>query len=958
MGKNVTTSTITAKKQKILIVDDTPENLFALEKVLADVDAEVIKADSGNDALKLTLHNDFAIAILDVQMPDMDGFELAEILRNSDKTRHLPIIFLSAIYSDDYSVFKGYESGGVDFITKPYNPAILLSKVNVFLQLNRQTLELQRKIELERSKNYLEDILRCLGDGIVVISLDGVIKTVNAAASRLLGRQESELTGASIDTVFKDKKSRGWIRRHIAAKKSAGGTRKTSTTLESTITTTGSTIPVLISCSPLYGGGDSITPVKRTKGQITHFIVVIRDITEQTNAKKREIAMGGDLHAVVEATDELIACINLEALFRRAVELARDKLGIDRCAIFVMRDGKVRGTYGIDVDSRTTDERSHEIPLDDVWRKRFSPPEPNAPKWQSVMEARTYWNGEKSVTISDGWVAITPIHASDSASPPIGVFVNDSMVTGDAIDELKQDLLAVYCSSVARIAEIKESEQCVREQAALLDITADAVMVLDLDNRIIYWNKGAERLYGYHSEEVIGMDLHSLISDTSMIKFANAKSKNPASGEWRTRMGHTAHDGRELTVESSCTLMLDEMKQPKSILLVNTDITDRVNIEQQLLRAQRIESIGTLAGGIAHDLNNVLAPILLSVQMLKLKLPKDAFGKILDVMESNAKRGGALVNQISTFARGAEGENQLLKMKRVLTEIKSMFAETLGNDITMEVNAPNDLYPIMGNPTQLHQAFLNLCVNAREAMPKGGRIAITAANIEIDKSFAVMFREIAHGSYIAVSVSDTGSGISDDVIGKIFEPFFTTKDAANGAGIGLATSLEILESHKGYIGVKSAVGEGTTVTVYLPAETDNQLEDTGILKIAALPRGHGELVLVVDDEASVREIVKETLECYGYRVVTAVNGAEAIGEMSRNKTEVALVLLDIEMPIMDGTTAIPAIKLINSDVKMILMSGVRSHEKVTNTIKSTINAFLTKPFTAEVLLTAMKEVLA
>ena len=198
--------------QKILIVDDKKENLFTLEKILADTKAEIIRASNGNDALKASLNHDFALAILDVHMPEMDGYELAELLRGEKKTRHMPIIFLSAVYSDDYHVFRGYEAGAVDYITKPFNPKIFLNKVNAFLQLDRQKMELLQKIELEKSKSYLENILMSVSDAIIVFDRNAGIRTVNRAAMQLLDYREDEIVGESVSVIFEGDEIESWMR--------------------------------------------------------------------------------------------------------------------------------------------------------------------------------------------------------------------------------------------------------------------------------------------------------------------------------------------------------------------------------------------------------------------------------------------------------------------------------------------------------------------------------------------------------------------------------------------------------------------------------------------------------------------------------------------------------------------------------------------------------------------------
>ncbi len=784
--------------------------------------------------------------------------------------------------------------------------------------------------------------LHSAANGILITAADGKITWANPAVTKLTGYTLDELVGQNSRILQSTEQDKAFYH-----------------DLWTTILAGEVWQGELINCrkdGSHYNEEMTITPVKNDDGKIANFIAIKRDITEETGSKERERFMASSLQTVVEATDELIACPDMESLFRRAVELAREKLDIERCAIFVEDDGKVKGTFGTDMNGRTTDDQDLTMPMDKVWKNRFNALIGSDKQWTTVEEAGSYPSGKEVIKIDKGRVVITPIPASDTSNTAFGIFVNDTAISGAEITDIKQDILAIYCSSLGKIAEIKRSEQRVREQAALLDITADAVLVLDLNNKIIYWNKGAQKLYGYEASEVLGKEMGALVNDSSISTIDKIRVENRVTGEWRTVLSHTSRDGKKLTVESVCTVMLDEKKQAKAILMVNADITEKMINEQQLLRSQRIDSIGTLAGGIAHDLNNVLAPILLAIQMLKMKLPQDEFGKILETIETSAKRGAGLVKQIFTFARGSESEKRLLQINDIIKEVKDMIHDTLPNDVTLKIEVPRDLNTVLGDATQLHQVFLNLCVNARDAMPDGGEIRITARNVVIDKSYAMMSQKIKCGSYVVVNVTDTGSGIPKEIIDRIFEPYFTTKDIGKGTGLGLATSLGILTDHKGLVDIRSKVGTGTTFEIYLPVVKTESLEETVYLNVA-LPKGHGEIVLVVDDEASIREIVKESLECYGYQALTASNGAEAIRELAREANNIAAVIMDIDMPVMDGTTAIPALRSIDNAIKIILMSGIHSHTKLTDELEEEIDAYLTKPFAAEILLNTLANVL-
>jgi nitrogen-specific signal transduction histidine kinase/CheY-like chemotaxis protein len=397
----------------------------------------------------------------------------------------------------------------------------------------------------------------------------------------------------------------------------------------------------------------------------------------------------------------------------------------------------------------------------------------------------------------------------------------------------------------------------------------------------------------------------------------------------------------------------DAQEQPKSILVVNTDITEKKKFEAQFLRAQRMESIGTLAGGIAHDLNNVLAPILMAVQLLALKHQDERSQQWLDILETNAKRGADLVKQVVSFARGIEGDRTDVQIRHIISEIRQIARETFPKSIEVYIDVPQELWTVSGDTTQLHQVFMNLCVNARDAMPDGGILSISGKNIFIDEHYARINIDAQVGSYIVITVSDTGTGIPAEMLERIFEPFFTTKELGSGTGLGLSTVIGIIKSHGGFINVYSEMGKGTEFKVYLPAKEDTQIQ---LVEDFELPQGNGELILVVDDEAAIRKITQISLETYGYKVLTASDGIEAIALYAQHKKTISLVLIDMMMPEMDGPTTIRTLQKIMPQVKIIAVSGLVSNDKLTQMATLGVNAFLSKPYTTNDLLNTISEV--
>jgi PAS domain S-box-containing protein len=506
------------------------------------------------------------------------------------------------------------------------------------------------------------------------------------------------------------------------------------------------------------------------------------------------------------------------------------------------------------------------------------------------------------------------------------------------------------------ITERRQVEEKLREQATLLEKARDAIVVRDLEHRVIYWNLSAERLYGWSSEEAVGESAEKLLYLDSA-NYSAATRQTLDTGEWIGEIEQHTRDGRTLTVEGHWTLVLDERGEPKSILSINTDITARKSLEQQFLRAQRIDSIGTLAGGIAHDLNNVLAPIMMSIDLLKKTITAPRELEILSMIGASARRGADMVNQVLSFASGMEGHRTKVQIDQLIHDMVKIAGDTFPKNIQVEAALDPDLWPLEADPTQLHQVLLNLCINARDAMPGGGRITIRASNTMIDSHYAAMTLGAHVGQHVRVDVEDNGTGMTKGLVDSIFDPFFTTKEVGKGTGLGLSTALAIVKGHGGFIQVRSEVGSGSCFSIYLPADKEAVSESSEEHELI-LPRGNGETILVVDDEASIRQITRQTLEAFGYNTLVACNGAEAVSIYAEHRDTIKVVLTDMMMPIMDGPSLIKVLKRLNPDVPIIGASGIATKSLATDALLAGMLKLIPKPYSAEVLLNVLKEVMA
>jgi PAS domain S-box-containing protein len=503
------------------------------------------------------------------------------------------------------------------------------------------------------------------------------------------------------------------------------------------------------------------------------------------------------------------------------------------------------------------------------------------------------------------------------------------------------------------LTEFNRIKREAEEQTALLDKTQDAIVISDLEGRVLFWNKAAERIYGWSRQEAAGRFVADFVLDDAQ-KYMEVNALTLQNGEWSGELRHFTRDRQELTVETRWSLLRDKSGVPKSILAINTDVTEKRKIEVQFMRAQRMESLGILAGGIAHDLNNILTPIMLSIDMLKSLSVDPHCRSILETIELSARRGSDIVQQVLSFARGMEGQRIVIQPKYLLRDIEHIVADTFPKDIRLNMALPHETWTIMGDPTQVQQVLLNLCVNARDAMPNGGTLSIKTENCLADEHYVAMNRQARPGAYVAICVTDTGVGIPQDIIDTIFEPFFTTKELGKGTGLGLSSVKAIVKNHGGFINVYSELGRGTTFKVYLPAQEavcevpDETREET------SLPRGSGETILVVDDEASILSITSETLLAFGYQVVTASNGAEAVAIYAQQMDKITTILTDLSMPVMDGRATIYALLKINPKAKIVAMSGMDEADSVAKASTAGVKHFISKPYTAATLLKTLR----
>jgi two-component system, cell cycle sensor histidine kinase and response regulator CckA len=564
--------------------------------------------------------------------------------------------------------------------------------------------------------------------------------------------------------------------------------------------------------------------------------------------------------------------------------------------------------------------------------------------WATILAGRT-WRGEfinrrKDGSLYYGEQTITPVRSAAGAITHfVGIMndVTDRKRAEEALRQSEERLARIFQANPAAIG------YCTRSEGRWIDV-----------------NHSFTEFFGYPREAMLGRTADELglwcdpaERDACLAQLHTQQTVRNVEARFRRQSGETR--------VALISLDLLEFAAEPVRMMTLIDITEKKSLETHLLRAQRMESVGRLASGIAHDLNNVLAPIVMSVPLLEMELPQATAAKMLHTIETSARRGADLVRLLLLYGRGVEGRRGLVRPQHLVKEVANMAQETFPKSIAIGCDAPSGLWAVPGEPTQLHQIVLNLCVNARDAMPQGGTLALSAANVHLDEDLARTHPEAKPGPHVRLSVRDTGTGIAPEIIDKIFDPFFSTKAVGQGTGLGLATVLAIVKRHDGFVALHTQVGVGTTFEVYLPAAPQDEVSAVAPTAATA-PAGHGELILVVDDERGIRDVTHNLLTRYGYRVLTAGDGLEAIALFALHAQEIKVVVTDTEMPNMDGIRLIRVLRKMSASLPIVVSSGTASgeeHEMQTGELASLgVSKSLAKPYATDEILRVLGDLVS
>lgn len=514
--------------------------------------------------------------------------------------------------------------------------------------------------------------------------------------------------------------------------------------------------------------------------------------------------------------------------------------------------------------------------------------------------------------------------------------------------------IAVALLNAKYVREIESNE---RRLKALVGSVDEIVFEIDENGTYMGVWTANEELLVRPKEELLGRRISDFFDGDLAQSFSDAINRVLKNRKSEVIEYKLFIMGRERSFRARINPIITPDSQPNTVSMLARDFTESKALETQLLRSQRLESVGTLAGGIAHDLNNILQPILMSIQLLKSRISDEKCRSWLDILDQSAQRGADLIKQILSFARGLESKKQPFDIKDLVNEAQKMLNVTFPKFINLHTEIEDNIPSVFGDYTQLNQMFMNLCVNARDAMPEGGDLIIRIRHIAAGKDNIPAFLKPDYQEYIVIEVSDTGIGIPPENLDKIFDPFFTTKSSDKGTGLGLSTIYGIVKDHDGVINVESQVGRGTKFTVYLPVMQSTGAADTlGELHSNA-HAGNGEMILVVDDESMITDMARTILEEYDYKVLVANNGEEATKIFLLHKDEIYAAIVDMMMPVMGGKATIRILKKERPSLKVIATSGYQREHELVDLKDAEVDAFLPKPFNAEKLLQTLNDVI-
>jgi len=890
-------------KARILNVNDSDAIREAVNLFLRQAGFEVIEAATGMEALRLAKENP-DLVVLDVNLPDINGFEVCRRIRADPATSSIPVLHLSATYVDDRSRAKGLEEGADAYLTHPVEPPVLVATVRALLRMRRA------EAVVRTAERQWQATFDAIGAGVSLLDMEGRILQSNRASGRLLGKPLSEIVGRAYWEVMYGAEEpiegcpvvRMWQSQH----------RETTV-----LPMNGRWIEV------------SVDPLADESGDLVGAVYVMSDITERRRA---EVALRRQNEELNEARQAVEAeRRRYQALFEFAPDgyLVTDTRGIireaNRAAAALLGTpqnllaGKPLTTYLHEKDRRML----HALLM----------------SFQGGVDTRSL-----------GLEVL--LHSPDGSPLP-------AVLTVATARDRNGELVALRWL-LRDTAEQKRAEEALRESEgryrSLVETSPDGISLTDLDGTILFCNR--------QNAELLGLESTAEAQGRNTFDFIVPEDQQGARENWKKALEvgsikNAEHiflrgDGEIFAGELNASLVSDADGMPKSFIVMLRDITDRKRLEQQVRQATKMDAIGRLAGGVAHDFNNQLTAILGYTELILRKIePDDPLRKTVEEIRKAGERSAALTHQLLAFSRRQILEPAVLDLNVVIADMHLMLQRLIGEDIAL-ITIPDDNLGLMkADLSQMEQIIMNLVVNARESMPDGGKLTVETTNSTLDAQYCEQHTGAKPGEYVTLVISDTGAGMSEEVQSHLFEPFFTTKD--KGTGLGLATVYGIIKQHGGSIWCYSEEGQGTTFKVHLP-RVDEPEAAVAQKQTVESPRGD-ETILVVEDEEQVRDITVQILEAQGYNMLEASSGEAALALCAEYRGEIHLLITDVVMPGMSGKDLADRLTLTRPEMRVIYMSGYTDNAIVQHGILQKGIDFINKPFMAGALALKVRQVL-
>jgi PAS domain S-box-containing protein len=921
---------------RILVVEDENITALSIKKMLQDLGYVVTAlVSSGEAALRYTAETQPDLVLMDIKLQgNMDGVAAAERIRAQF---NIPVIYLTA-FADEVTLQRAKVTKPYGYLLKPFEERELHNAIEVGLYQH------QTERKLQESERWLAATLNSIREGVVTTDAQGRIMSMNPAAERLTGWQQAEALNQDCVEILNI----------LAHEKNTPG----ESLLRKILPAGGE----LTNCLLLARDGletfidGNVAPLRDDQGNILGAVLTFRDISERRRAEEeigrhnRELTL---LNQVIAASVTSLEPENFLETTCRALAPAFDLplvtaalLSQDKTTAVVVAEYTLKKqtaflnrSFSVDRDALLQPLLVNKTPM----RVTDIRDDPRCVPIFELLHQHNVVSLLMLPLVLDGEV--------------MGLLTLGSLELHRFTDSVTNLAWTVANQVAGALSRVQLNQQR-RQLSAVIEQTAESVIITDVNGAITYVNPAFEQVSGYSQTEVIGRNPHILKSGKQDTAFYRQLWKTIRSGQvWHGRLTNKKKNGSLFVEEATITPVRNEIGTIVNYVAIKRDVTRELELQEQFYQMQKMEAVGLLAGGIAHDFNNILLVINGFAEMIKNQLPPDdpvqqMAGKILD----GGKRAASLTRQLLAFSRKQVAESRVFDLNSVVQGMEKMLSRLIGEHIQVQTHLAPQLWSVKADPNQIEQVIVNLVVNARDAMPAGGRLIIETANVILEEENIFSHSEIQPGEYVMLTVSDTGVGLSQEVKIRIFEPFFTTKEVGKGTGLGLATAYGIVKQGGGYIWVYSEEGQGTTFKIYLPRVIEKGVTHLNDKQTGKLPQGT-EVIILAEDEPAVRELATRILREQGYTVLEAANGYEALHIWQERSKEVQLLVTDMSMPEMSGKELAEKLRQTQPGLKIIFLSG-HSDEMIAHLDAMGPDiTFLQKPFNAVTLLDNVRKAL-